>query len=1075
MILAVLVLVAVLAACAQEPPTPTVEPIPTEEPAPVEAQPTEAVATAVEEAVTLPAMLTPAADIINQPWTLIGYGDAGNPTVVEPGTTVTLIFDDEGVVSGSGGCNSFFGSYTAADDGTLTIDEPLGSTMMACEQGMEQEAAFLAALPTVTSFMINDAGRLELAYDSGQPFDETLVFSITETPLLGTTWRLESFGDPADLQPVEAGIGITAIFEGDSPEATTGTLAGYASCNNYTTSFTIDGSSLTVGQIATTLRACISGEEQEAAYLAALQTAQSFEIVGSRLTITTDNGVLIYNSLNLPLENVLWQAVSVGGQMIPDGVTVTALFAAGDEPGMGQVGGTSGCNNYFTSFETDGESLTIGPIAGTMMACPDEQGGAIEAIYTAALSSAESFQVAGTQLLIQTAEGTIVYAADREPLEGTLWTLISVGTEDSPMAPMEGSQFTAVFDRIAGVPSGIVSGSTGCNDYNATYAANLTEIKVNLPVRTNNDCPNPDMQLEAEQQFFLGLNSATSYRILGNILQIPYGEPAQVLTFEATPLPVETVDALDLTPLANTFWFLSAIGDTPVLAGTQVTGQFDINDDGITGVMGGTAGCNNYNAPVGANFAIGEIATTAKLCEQAIMDQEATYLSWLRSAQGFSRVGDQLLIPTANGVLTFNSTPILDQSNLLVNTNWFLVSYETLTPVPGANPTALFAADGRSLSGNTGCNTYTGAFNAGQGNTLAISDIATSLAACPSDALTQQQDTFNRLMISAVSYSISGSALQIRTVDGGTMNFTSNPPAGAVDPTAVINGPTTADVGQSLTFDANGSQPGSARLTGFQWDMGDGGQLTGSTVQYSYATPGTYTVTLTVVDLAGRTGTATQTVTVNAVVEVVPPIAVIDGPTVVSVGELATFSAAGSTPGSNPIASFAWQSGDGNNTEAAPENTFSTIYGVPGTYRVSVTVFDANGLSSTAGMTVVVNASLQGTVWSLDSAAPGTAVTLQFGNGAVTGSAGCNTYNGKYTTTMMAGPTNNINIGPVSTTQLICSEDIMAQETAFLAQLQTATSYTISGTMLTLDTPEGPMVFSYIQAVTLPAPLSATP
>ena len=63
-------------------------------------------------------------------------------------------------------------------------------------------------------------------------------------------------------------------------------------------------------------------------------------------------------------------------------------------------------------------------------------------------------------------------------------------------------------------------------------------------------------------------------------------------------------------------------------------------------------------------------------------------------AYGFDRAGDQLLISTANGVLTFNSTPILDQTRELQNVTWYMVSYEALKAIPGSNPTAIFAADG---------------------------------------------------------------------------------------------------------------------------------------------------------------------------------------------------------------------------------------------------------------------------------------------------------------------------------------------------------------------------------------------
>ena len=79
-------------------------------------------------------------------WVLVGYGDALNPTVVEPGTYVTINFNDsDDQVNGSGGCNNYFTTYSADDDYNLTINGPVGATMMACESGMEQETMFYSA------------------------------------------------------------------------------------------------------------------------------------------------------------------------------------------------------------------------------------------------------------------------------------------------------------------------------------------------------------------------------------------------------------------------------------------------------------------------------------------------------------------------------------------------------------------------------------------------------------------------------------------------------------------------------------------------------------------------------------------------------------------------------------------------------------------------------------------------------------------------------------------------------------------------------------------------------------------
>jgi heat shock protein HslJ len=124
---------------------------------------------------------------------------------------------------------------------------------------------------------------------------------------------------------------ITAVF---SPETdTTGAVSGNATCNSHTTGYTLDGDQISPCPVAGTMMMCPVGADQEAAYLATLDTAQTYQIVGSNLQITFDGGVLNYSSLNLPLENVLWQAVLVLGQPVPEDVDITALFTPGEEEG----------------------------------------------------------------------------------------------------------------------------------------------------------------------------------------------------------------------------------------------------------------------------------------------------------------------------------------------------------------------------------------------------------------------------------------------------------------------------------------------------------------------------------------------------------------------------------------------------------------------------------------------------------------------------------------------------------------------------------------------------------------------
>jgi len=83
------------------------------------------------------------------------------------GTRITLRFEPEGRVRGSGGCNSYSAPYTLEGE-RLSIG-PVITTRMACAQPagvMAQESAWLSALRTVATAR-RDGDRLELRTGSG--------------------------------------------------------------------------------------------------------------------------------------------------------------------------------------------------------------------------------------------------------------------------------------------------------------------------------------------------------------------------------------------------------------------------------------------------------------------------------------------------------------------------------------------------------------------------------------------------------------------------------------------------------------------------------------------------------------------------------------------------------------------------------------------------------------------------------------------------------------------------------------------------------------------------------------------
>lgn len=949
--LSVMVLFAMLlAACqpAPAPPTATVEPT-TPPPAPTEPP---------------PPTPTPdfSAQLQDQLWVLVASGDPANPTVVAEGIKITANFNPDGTVNGSGGCNNYTGGYTLAGD-QISVG-PLASTMMFCETGSQEETAYLAALQQAKTFAFTPEGRLQIFYDPGDGTQGVLIYAIGQVPLVGTNWVLLSFGSPDDPTPVEPGVVITAVFNED------GSLAGEAGCNTYVAGYTAQDGEMTVSMPVSTLRACTIGMEQESAYLASIAKAESYTIGGPVLQITANGGaeVLTYTSASLPLEYTLWTLVSFAGAPAGEDTPLTMQFIPGEDATQGTVGGVVVCNNYNAGYTLDGTNLTITNTATTFMACPEETV-PTEQAYLAAINGAQSYQILANQMLLTSSEGMMSFVADRTPLLGSNWVLTAMGDTNNPTAPAEGAEFNAFFTRQPGSPSGLLQGRSGCNEYNSTFVASLTEIKINQPATTLMACPSP--VAEQETEYLDALTNASQYAIIGDVLKIPYGE-GKMLSFKA--LPVEVIPQVDLRPLQGTFWWLISINNQAILAGSQITAQFFVNSDAVSGSVSGLAGCNNYNAQINPGFVVGPAATTKIACSspEGVMEQEQLYLSMLQQAAGYSMAGGQLIIPTTSGVLVYSSTQPVEQTpvspaSLLVNRKWYLNALGNANVFEGSEPTAFFASNG-TLSGYTGCNNYSGRFTAND-NKITITGLTSSKAACP-EALMQQESTFLTWLSQAATFTVNDTQLRITTTVNEVMFFRSTPPRNTtplppdnveppvdpVPPQASISAPRQADVNQQVTFDGAGSQSAVA-ITAYSWDLGDGAKASGAAITHAYANPGDYQVVLTVIDANNLQDSTTWVISILAPATPVPPpppVAVIIAPptgdsvTPVLFDGSASISDAG-------ITSYQWNMGDGNLLEGAVvQHTFAQ----PGNFTVALTVTDAIGQTSTTTWDIMVYAAV---------------------------------------------------------------------------------------------------------------------
>jgi len=239
----------------------------------------------------------------------------------------------------------------------------------------------------------------------------------------------------------------------------------------------------------------------------------------------------------------------------------------------------------------------------------------------------------------------------------------------------------------------------------------------------------------------------------------------------------------------------------------------------------------------------------------------------------------------------------------------------------------LDAADSDDPDGDTLSYAWSVADAAGTGVTLADADTATPTFTAPGvDSET------------TLEFEVS-----VADGNGGTdtdaVTVTVQP--GNEPPTASISGPSSAQTGESVSFDASASDDGT--VDSYAWAFGDGDTASGQSVSHTFDSAGDYTVELTVTDDDGATATATQTVSVSAAAQ----------PAAFEITDLSAPSAA--------------TQGDTITVDATVENTGdvtaeqSVAFSFDGTQLGSQNVTLAGGQSETVSFTVDTSGIAPGT------------------------------------------------------------------------------------------------------------------
>jgi heat shock protein HslJ len=222
------------------------------------------------------------------------------------------------------------------------------------------------------------------------------------------------------------------------------------------------------------------------------------------------------------------------------------------------------------------------------------------------------------------------------PLVGTNWILT-----DSPSL---GEGFT-VNDVSANFSTKRVSGSSGCNTYNAAYTVDGSAMTIGPDIAsTRRACASGPTAVE--RAYLDRLVNVRSYAIKGSTLSLFGTAHAVLLAFASA----DAARAIEGNWSVTGFYTGNAIQS--VINGTEITADFD------TSSVSGSTGCSTYEADYttsGSAISFGTVSTGDGTCADADQQRQADqYLAALALVRSYRATGVRLDLLRSGG--TFAAT-----------------------------------------------------------------------------------------------------------------------------------------------------------------------------------------------------------------------------------------------------------------------------------------------------------------------------------------------------------------------------------------------------------------------------------
>ena len=330
--------------------------------------------------------------------------------------------------------------------------------------------------------------------------------------LAGTDWDLVS------LDSTEVGNGLTLLFSAD-------TVSGSDGCNSFSGSYTVENGMLVIdgNSLIVTRMACPDSDSEMAQrYISALFTAGHFTLENDQLKVTTDEGELLYMmAKSAELSNIQWQLSGLN-----DGNSITYMKIDKNiimVLDSHQVSGHSGCNSFNGEVTIDGNQLSFGSLASTLMLCSEDDVNEREAEFLATLNAVASYEIVrqtlnlydanenlmATFVISEVSDGSVM----TDNLVGTIWQWIRFenSTGGKNIEVNNPTNYTIEF-----LTGGMYAIEADCNSGGGIYTANDGDLTLEPGLLTLAEC-SPD---SFSDEFVNYLGNVTTYLVddLGNLV-----------------------------------------------------------------------------------------------------------------------------------------------------------------------------------------------------------------------------------------------------------------------------------------------------------------------------------------------------------------------------------------------------------------------------------------------------------------------------------------------------------------------------------------------------------------------------